>query len=96
MIKTFAHTATRDIYDDVNSKAARTIPQRLWGVIRRKLDWLESATNLHNIGALPGNRLEALKGDMKGWYSIRVNDQYRIIFRFEDGSAFDVEVVDYH
>ena len=65
---------------------------------RLKLDRLEAATELKDIGALPGNRLEALKGDRKGQYSIRINDQWRICFEWPDGSPgpSNVEIVDYH
>ena len=61
-----------------------------------KLDRLEVARTLKDLSVLPGNRFEALAGDRKGQYSIRVNDQYRICFRWEGGEAHDVEVVDYH
>jgi len=63
---------------------------------RRKLELLASASRLDDLRALPGNRLEALKGDRAGEYGIRVNDQWRICFRWIDGNAFDVEIVDYH
>lgn len=64
--------------------------------IRRKLDYLKAANELDDLKAPPGNRLEALKGDRKGQFSIRVNDQYRICFRWKGGDAYDVEVTDYH
>ncbi|HZY58992.1 MAG TPA: type II toxin-antitoxin system RelE/ParE family toxin [Candidatus Binataceae bacterium] len=66
--------------------------------VRLKLDRLESALSLQDLGALPGNRLEALKGDRKGQYSIRINDQWRICFEWPDGSSgpVNVEIVDYH
>ncbi len=57
---------------------------------------LRRAKTLEDLKAPPSNRLEALKGDLKGFYSIRINDQYRIIFRFEHGDAYDVAIVDYH
>ncbi|MDX2053877.1 MAG: type II toxin-antitoxin system RelE/ParE family toxin [Polyangiaceae bacterium] len=62
----------------------------------RKLAILEAATSLDNLAGLPGNRLEALKGNRKGQYSIRINDQWRVCFCFRDGDAYDVEIVDYH
>ena len=65
-------------------------------VSRRRLDALHVATTLRDLSARPGNRLEALLGDRIGQYSIRVNDQYRIVFRFEGGNALDVRVMDYH
>ncbi len=65
-------------------------------VAQRKLAQLEAAATLDFLRAPPGNRLEALAGDRRGQYSIRINDQWRICFRFKDGNAFDVEIVDYH
>jgi proteic killer suppression protein len=62
----------------------------------RKLDYLNKAKTLQDLQAPPGNHLEALKGDLKGKHSIRINDQFRIIFRFSDGDASEVEVTDYH
>ena len=65
-------------------------------VAQRKLAQLNAAATLDLLRAPPGNRLEALRGDRGGWYSIRINLQWRICFRFEDGDAWDVEIVDYH
>jgi proteic killer suppression protein len=65
-------------------------------IAQRKLAQLNAAATLDFLRAPPGNRLEALKGDRLGQYSIRINDQWRICFRFEDGNAFDVEIIDYH
>lgn len=63
---------------------------------RRKLESLNAATDMAELAAIPGNRLEALKGDRAGQYSIRVNQQWRICFRWRNGDAHDVEIVDYH
>lgn len=65
-------------------------------VARRRLDALHVATVLRDLAALPGNRLEALKRDRVGQHSIRINDQYRVCFRWHEGHAYDVEIVDYH
>ena len=65
-------------------------------VARRKLAQLDAAATLIFLRVPPGNRLEALKGDRRGWYSIRINEQWRLCFRFADGDAYDVEIVDYH
>lgn len=65
-------------------------------VAQRKLAQLNAAATLDFLRAPPGNQLEALRGDRGGWYSIRINLQWRICFRFEDGDAWDVEIVDYH
>jgi toxin HigB-1 len=64
--------------------------------VLRKLDMIEAAVGLDDLRSPPGNRLEALGGDRKGWYSIRVNDQWRIVFRWVDGAAEDLTLTDYH
>lgn len=63
---------------------------------RKRLQWLHHAASLDDLRAIQGNRLEALSGDREGQFSIRVNDQWRICFRWEAGHAWDVEIVDYH
>jgi proteic killer suppression protein len=83
------------VYNGKNTKAARRIPQPLWRVARRKLDALEYAKELRDLSS-PGNKLEKLHGDLANKYSIRVNDQYRIVFAFEAGQASDVILTDYH
>jgi len=96
VIASFADNVTRDLYDGANSKEARTIPKQLWPIVARKLDLLNAAHALLDLSSPPGNRLEALRGEKKGLHSIRVNDQYRIIFRWPEGNAYDVHVTDYH
>lgn len=96
MIVDFRSKAAQDIYDGAPSKEARRFPQAIWHVAQRKLDMLNAAVTLKDLSVPPANRLESLKGDLKGKYSVRVNDQYRIIFEFRDGNAYDVEIVDYH
>ena len=96
MIQSFADATTKDIYDVIESKAARRIPKVLWPIVRRKLDILDAATSTSDLHYVPGNRFEALKGDRRGSYSIRVNQQYRITFRFEAGHAHEVRCEDYH
>jgi proteic killer suppression protein len=95
MLKTFANETTRDIHRGENTKAARRIPQRVWTAAQRRLSALDAATSLTDL-RLPGFALEPLKHTMRGFYSIRINDQYRLLFRFEQGDAYDVEVADYH
>lgn len=63
---------------------------------QRKLDMLDAAPDMQTLATLPGNRLERLKGDRKGQYSIRINDQWRICFKWRDGHSYEVEIVDYH
>jgi len=96
VIQTFADAATADIYNGVNTKAARTIDKAVWPIVRRKLDLLNAATTVQDLRVPPGNRLDALKGDQKGRFSIRVNDQYRVTFEFAEGNAFAVRCEDYH
>ena len=97
MIQSFATQATEDIFNGLSSKAARKIcPQSVWKVARRKLDLLDSVTVFEELKVPPGNRLEALKGDRKGQYSIRINEQYRICFQWSETGPTDVEIVDYH
>lgn len=96
MIVDFKSKAAQDIYDGVSSKEARKFPQSIWPVAQRKLDMLNAAVTLKDLSVPPANRLESLRGALKGKYSIRINDQYRIVFGFKDGNAYDVEIVDYH
>ena len=97
MIRSFADGATEDVFNGVNSATARkACPQTLWGIARRKLDQLDSAEQLADLRVPPGNRLEALRGDRTGKYSIRVNAQYRVCFRWSAEGPEDVEIVDYH
>lgn len=95
MIASFGDRATEDIYHGNRSKAARKIDARLWKIIQRKLDMLEAAISLNDLKS-PGNQLEKLRGDRAGSWSIRVNDQYRIVFRFAAGNASDVVCTDVH
>ena len=96
MIRSFADDATVDLFLDRNTRAARRIPRELWRSVQRKLKILDSAARLHDLRIPAGNRLEALKGDRAGWFSMRVNDQYRITFKWEGGNAGEVSVEDYH
>jgi proteic killer suppression protein len=93
MIKTFADKHTQDIYIKGNSK--RIAPDIIKRAIRR-LEYIELATCLDDLKVPPSNRLHALKGDRKGQYSISINDQWRICFKFVDGDAYEVEITDYH
>jgi toxin HigB-1 len=96
VIVSFADDATRDLYDGTDSRAARQVPRSLWRAARRKLDALAAAAALQDLRIPPGNRLERLAGDRAGRWSIRVNDQFRLTFRFEKGQARDVRCEDYH
>ncbi|WP_423069446.1 type II toxin-antitoxin system RelE/ParE family toxin [Devosia sp. CN2-171] len=79
-----------------SGRAPKGFPADLVSPARRKLKWLDEAVELRDLRSTPGNRLEALVGDRTGQHSIRINDQWRICFRWSDGGADDVEIVDYH
>ena len=96
MIGALADDTTRDIWNSVWTKAARRIPRDLWPIVRRKLDRIERVMNSKALKVPPGNRLHALTGDRADWHAVRVNDQYRIVFRFDGSDAFDVRCTDYH
>ncbi len=92
MIKSFRSPDTEALFNDKPVARFRAIERPA----RRKLLYLGQARSLRDLLVPPGNRLEALKGDRKGQHSIRVNDQWRICFRWTEGHAYDVEIVDYH
>lgn len=93
MIRSFACPETERLFND---EASRRLPTQIQRVARRKLLLLHQARRVDDLRAPPGNRLEALKGDRAGQHSIRINDQWRICFRWQGEDAFDVEIVDYH
>jgi proteic killer suppression protein len=93
LIKTFADRRTQALYA---TGKARQFPPDVARRAARKLEYIDLATRLEDLRSPPGNRLHTLKGDRKGQYSISVNDQWRICFRFVDGDAYDVEICDYH
>ena len=96
-IKTFRDRATNDVCHGLPTKAARKcLPNHLHDKARIKLARIAAATELSDLTELQGNRLEILRGDRVGQYSIRINDQYRICFRWKGTDAFDVEITDYH
>ncbi len=97
MILTFKDQGTEDVFNGVNSMAARrSCPKQLWRVAGRKLDQLDSVETVEELRLPPGNRLERLMGDREGQYSIRLNDQYRICFVWQASGPDNVEIVDYH
>jgi toxin HigB-1 len=93
MIKTFADSRTRDLFE---TGSARRFPPDIARRAVRKLEYVDLATSLIDLKVPPGNRLHALKGEWRGQHAIAVNDQWRICFRFVEGDAYDVEVYDYH
>ncbi|MEO0377796.1 MAG: type II toxin-antitoxin system RelE/ParE family toxin [Cyanobacteria bacterium P01_A01_bin.17] len=97
MIVSFSSPGTEDIFNGISSKLARkTCPQPLWKIAARKLDQLDSVSTLDELRIPPGNKLEALKGNLKGQYSILINGQYRICFAWSEAGPSDVEIIDYH
>jgi proteic killer suppression protein len=96
MIQSFGDLPTEHVFYGEHTRQARTIPKALWPSVRRKLFYVHAATTVADLRLPPGNRLEALKGSLAGRYSIRVNDQYRVTFRFDAGHAWEVRCEDYH
>lgn len=96
MIASFGDESTEDIFNGANTKAARRFPIQIWKAASRKLDMLNAAHELRDLRVSPGNRLESLRGTLAGKHSIRVNDQFRIVFRWKDGNAHEVRIIDYH
>lgn len=96
MIASFGDKATAALYHGERGKAIRRFPPDNRSVAVRKLDVLNGAVELGDLRSPPGNRLESLRGDLAGLHSIRVNDQWRIVFRWAEGDAHEVRIVDYH
>ena len=96
MIGTFGDRATSDLYHGKSSSRVRRISSQIIETALHKLDVLNAAQSLNDLRSPPGNRLEALKGDLKEFYSIRINSQWRIIFRWQASNAYDVKIIDYH
>ena len=92
MIHSFACSETALLFNSHESRRFKNIER----VARRKLLQLHAATLLQDLRIPPGNQLEVLKGERDGQYSIRINDQYRVLFGFKDGNAYEVEIQDYH
>jgi proteic killer suppression protein len=95
VIASFADATTEDIFNGRSTKAARRVPKDLWKTAARKLSALDYATDLGDLSS-PGNNLEKLKGALSGKYSVRLNDQFRIVFNFERSEATNVVITDYH
>jgi proteic killer suppression protein len=93
MIESFSCEETESIF---RGRRSRRLPPEIQQPARRKLVYLNEASDLADLRSPPGNRLEALKGTLAGQYSIRINQQWRICFRWHEGSAHDVRIIDYH
>ena len=96
MIETFGNALAGDLFDDRTTKVTRSFPPELCRAARRKLLYLHDAAELRDLAVPPGNRLERLKGKSEGMHSIRINDQWRVVFRWSGGNAYEVQVVDSH
>ncbi|MGB5350890.1 MAG: type II toxin-antitoxin system RelE/ParE family toxin [Polyangiales bacterium] len=96
MIRGFGNQLAEDLYYDRRTKATRSFPPELRRIARRKILFLHDAAELRDLRSPPGNKLEALRGDRKGSHSIRINDQWRVVFVWKGSDAYEVEVVDYH
>ena len=97
MIQSFKDKGTEDIFNGKNTKEARRLcPRSLWNIAARKLDQLDSVQILEELRIPPGNMLESLKGNRKEEFSIRINDQYRICFKWSETGQNSVEITDYH
>jgi proteic killer suppression protein len=96
VIQSFGDETTADLFRERNTREARRIPRELWRSAQRKLKAIDVAVRLEDLTIPSGNRLERLKGDQVGRYSIRINDQYRVTFRWEQQHAYEVRVEDYH
>jgi proteic killer suppression protein len=96
VIVSFSDTPTADIYHGSATKAARKLPREIWTRVQQKLDLLNACTCVEDLRTPPANRLEKLKGDLIGFCGIRVNERYRIVFRFAAGHCHDVRCTDHH
>ena len=96
MIVTFGDKITEAIYHGTPAKGIHRFPANVRKVAWRKLDMVNGARELRDLLAPPGNRLELLHGDLKGYHSIRINDQWRVIFRWHEGNAYEVRITEYH
>jgi len=92
VIRSFRCAETERLHHRQRSRRFQAVEQ----IARRKLRQLDSATELRDLMAPPGNRLEALRGERKGCYSVRINDQWRLCFAWREGNAYEVEIVDYY
>ena len=96
MINNFGNQLTEDFFFDRSKGLTRGFAPELRRLIQRKLQYVNAAVKLQDLASPPGNRLEALKGNLKGFHSIRINDQWRIIFQWIDNGAIKVQIIDYH
>ncbi len=96
MIVSFGNKATSDLFHGISSRHVRKQPNQIHETARYKLDVLNTAQSLDDLRSPPGNRLEPLTGNLKGFHSIRINSQWRVVFRWDTNAAHDVQILDYH
>jgi len=96
VIRSFGDKRTADVFHGHATREVTRLDAALLKATVRKLDMMVATSQVQDLRAPPGNRLEALQGDLEGWFSIRVNDQWRLVFRWVEGAALDVKLVDYH
>ncbi|MBU04384.1 MAG: plasmid maintenance system killer protein [Dehalococcoidales bacterium] len=96
MIVSFGNRATEDLFNGISSSRARKLPNQIREAALYKLDVLNAVQSLEELKSPPGNRLEALRGDLAGQHSIRINTQWRIVFRWKESNAHEVQIIDYH
>lgn len=96
MIVSFGDAATEDLFHGRATSRVKRLPTDVARVALRKLDQLNAATRLDDLRSPPGNRLEALRGDLRGFHSVRVNDSWRLVFRWQGEEASQVRLTDYH
>jgi proteic killer suppression protein len=96
MMESIGNRLAEDLYDDRVNRTTRKFPNELRRAARRKLLYLHDATELKDLRVPPGNRLEVLKGDLSGFHSIQINNQWRVVFNWNSGSPNQVQILDYH
>lgn len=96
MIRDFASKLAEHIYDGVDSRYSRKLPKELHAKARRKLDQINAATKIETLRVPPSNKLKKLEGNLSDYWRIKIDKQWAIIFTWEDGMAFSVDIVDYH
>ncbi len=96
MILSFGNRVTEELFNGVSSARVRRLPSQIKDSAIYKLDVINAAQSLQDLKSLPGNRLEALKGNLAGFHSVRINNQWRIVFRWHGSNAHEVQIVDYH
>jgi proteic killer suppression protein len=96
LIISFGNQGTADLFNGIETREAKKIPSEITKTALKKLDMLNAAEQLDELKVPPGNRLEALKGNLKYYYSIRINNRWRIIFQWDNGKVSQVQIIDYH